>query len=278
MYTWMWKAVDIVTNPNGILSFCRRHGVHTIFLQLSNQVTDAQYRAFVRAATALGIRIHAMGGDEKWALVSYYPAIQTFLDRVKTYNDNALPEEQFTGIHFDIEPHTLRSSESDPADWSTQQTMIVSEWMQNVNQYTDFINQHIQVPVSVAIQMGLDNILTGDETYATVAHFMIAKHNLTAVMAYRDFAEGSDSIVYHAQAEMDYAEALKKPHSIIVGVEIGTASPEKVTFAEEGRQEMYRQLEIVDYTFSSYKAYAGVAIHSLTAWMSSLLKGETING
>jgi hypothetical protein len=210
-HTWLWKATDILTMQNRILSFCRHHNVGTIFLQLSNQVTDNQYRMFISAATALGIEIHAAGGDEKWALTAYYSNIQAMLNRIKSYNNASLPEQQFTGIHFDIEPYTLRASQGDPADWATQSSQIIREWMLNVNRYTDFIAQSIQVPVSCTLHFSMDDKLTGDPTYPYVDEFMIGKHDKVAITAYRDFALGNDSITYHAQAEIDSAEAQKKP-------------------------------------------------------------------
>jgi hypothetical protein len=267
-YTWLWKATDILTMQNSILSFCRRHNVGTIFLQLSNQVTDNQYRMFNSAATALGIEIHAAGGDEKWALTAYYSNIQAMLNRIKSYNDASLPEEQFTGIHFDIEPYTLRASQGDPADWATQSSQIIREWMLNVNKYTNFIAQSIQVPVSCTLHFSMDNNPTGDLTYPYVDEFMIGNHDKVVITAYRDFALGSDSITYHAQAEIDSAEVQKKPNCVIVAVDTTATTPDKVTFAEEGRLAMYKELQLVDWTFKGYKSYAGHAIHSLTSWMN----------
>lgn len=269
-YTWMWNAADIVSQQNSILSFCRRHRVNVLFLMFSNSVTDPQYRFFIKAATSLGMYVHALNGDKRWALSSYYPAIQTFLDRIKLYNDASLPEEQFTGVHFDIEPHTLTFSQGDPANWSTQRDQIVSEWMDNVNNYTAFIKQNIQVPVSCALQFSTDTISIADPSFTYLDQWMISKHDKTAVMAYRDFAEGTDGIQYHAQSKIDHAELQKKYNSIIVGVEVCNAGiPEKVSFYEEGREEMYKQLCTLDYNLAGYKTYAGHAIHSLTCWMNS---------
>jgi len=266
--TYLWSARDIVNQPDEILVFSDNNGVTDIYVMLSSSITDETYRSFNKKAAERGIRIHALNGDEKWALISYYPKIQSFLDRVKMINENvSTVEEKFSGVHLDIEPHTLRFSDGDIVDWKTQQTEIIRQWKYNVLQYTGFARHVIGVSVSCALQMGMDNIPSDDPDFPYVSDWMIDKHDFVVVMAYRNFAEGHDGIIYHSQTEVDGANSQGKPDSVVVAVETLDVTPEKITFFNKSCQYMYQELQKVDTHFSTKPSYAGHAIHTLSQWM-----------
>ncbi len=79
------------------------------------------------------------------------------------------------------------------------------------------------------------------------------------IMDYRDFAVGNDGIIYHAEDEVAYANAIGK--SIIIGVETNAAGLDKVSFIEEGEAIMETELVIVEQHFSVNQAFDGFAIH-----------------
>jgi len=266
-YTWLWDFPSSELRADKIVSFCRSHNVGTIFLHYPKNAFDEFYSWLIKQATAHGIEVHATAGEPLWALPEGERHIMDFLQRVKHYNESHLASAQFTGIHFDIEPHTLRKSKGDPLDWEADREQIVWSWTNNVDTYTDYIAREIQVPVSCTLQFSTENILIGPDKQKTLTEYMIDRHDKVVVMAYRNFAQGHDSIIYHAQNELNIADGLQKPNSVIVAVETTSVEPSKVTFAGTGRRYMYRQLDIVDHTFMDYKSYAGHAIHHLMSWM-----------
>lgn len=264
-YTWQWKASDAVANKKELLKFCKVNQVQVIYLQLSNSVTDTDYLSFNREANLCGIQVHAAAGEKEWALVENRQHIQKFIDRVFLINASAKPEEAFTGIHFDIEPHTF-------SNWSTDKDTIVKNWIQNVDWYVNDIriSKASNMEISAALQFSLDTIQTGNPDYPTLDRYMIAKHDKIAIMAYRNRVEGQDSIISISQTKLDHAEEMRKPDSVIIGVEICPSKEgEKITFAHKGRNAMLQSLQFLDFQLSGYKSYAGHAIHSLSCWMNS---------
>ena len=84
-------------------------------------------------------------------------------------------------------------------------------------------------------------------------------------MDYRDTADGSAGIIAQAQHEIDYANQIGKPDSVIIGVESkdlsGTGDPESVTFWEEGRTHMEGELDKTYAAFTDAPSFGGIAMH-----------------
>ena len=96
-----------------------------------------------------------------------------------------------------------------------------------------------------------------------LSHHIIDIVDYATIMAYRDFAEGIDGIIYHSEDEVTYAASVDK--KVVVGVETmgfgpdNTDNPEKITFYEEGEVYMNQELEkVIEYYTEGLK---GVAIH-----------------
>jgi hypothetical protein len=70
--------------------------------------------------------------------------------------------------------------------------------------------------------------------------------DLVVVMCYRDFAEGADGIIDLCEEEAGYAAEVGRTDRLQVGVETAPASPEKVTFIEEGAAAMTCALSAVE--------------------------------
>ncbi|MNJ40454.1 hypothetical protein D3C77_353510 [compost metagenome] len=95
------------------------------------------------------------------------------------------------------------------------------------------------------------------------------------IMDYRDTAEGSVGIIAHAQGEINYANLIGKPNSVVIGVETldiaNSGDPETITFREEGRVFMESELDKVYAWFNGNPAFGGIAMHHYDSirWLPS---------
>jgi hypothetical protein len=84
------------------------------------------------------------------------------------------------------------------------------------------------------------------------------------IMDYRDFAEGNDGIIFHAQDEITYANIISK--DIVIGIETKDIEPEKLTFFEEGEVVVESQFALVEQVFQANSAFDGFAIHDYSGY------------
>jgi len=254
--TWLWQAADL-TDPALVkqhLSFCSKKNVSVIYLFLSDRINDQTYRSFIRDAHALNIKVHAAFGEKTWYHPDQYHYIQGKLSRVVDYQSASAPEELFTGIHIDIEPHTLD-------EWETNPNQVLKDWLSNVQSYSNFIKQYLHIELSAALPLALKN-----EQFSAAASEMLRLHDKIAIMAYRNFLEGPDSIASIVDPFIALAEKIGKPKSIIVGQETKPVTPDKLTYAHLGEAALLRNLELINNRYQSYASYEGVGVHSLEYW------------
>ncbi|MMZ43648.1 hypothetical protein D1872_52130 [compost metagenome] len=259
-YTWLWRATDIGVKGRSMLSFCRMQGIDVILLQLSNKVTADDYKYFISEATKFGIEVHAACGEREWYHPTKYSDIYDCISRVSAYNSRCLSAEcEFTGIHFDIEPHSLD-------EWKNMETRpeVIKNWADTVSTYVvDCRLAGLQLTAAVPLA-----IAKVEYEGARFSKFMAEQHDKLLVMSYRDFVEGNDSILHHVDLFLQDSIDLYKPQCIVPSVETKISSEgDKVSFHEEGSIFMRKQLDLLHWKLSDHKGYGGYGIHSLEYWM-----------
>lgn len=225
--------------------------------------------AFVRWAGERGYHVQATvaGGTRP----PYFGALEQFehfavneFEKVLNYN-LAVPEEsRFDGINVDIEPYIL-------GEWKVPGNTLPNRWLE-VLQLLISRRDAAGLPILVgpAIPRWLDSspscvaITWNGETKPLSDHIQDMTDYIS-IMDYRDTADGGAGIIAQGQHEMDYADQIDKPHSVVIGVESkdlsGTGDPETVTFWEEGRTHMEAELDKVYNAFGDQPAFGGVALH-----------------
>jgi len=257
-HTWLWDATLMNTRGAEILDFCHKNQVDVIFVQWSTRVLASDYWAFISDATALGIEVHACLGEKTWYDPAGYSTISGKLADIIGFQEAAAVTERFTGIHFDIEPHTL-------PEWQADQAGTAAKWMQTVDMYTADVRK-MGLQLSASVPFSIANV--SDPLDGTVAAHMMRQHDKVVVMSYRDFALGPDSITEHAKPFLEQAEIAQMPNVVVIAVETkDTSEGGKLTFAQEGKLVMYQQLRLVKFFAKQYRSYAGTAIHAVNYWM-----------
>lgn len=257
--TWLWQSSWVVTEPDQILSFAKEQGVNLLYLKIDPTKKAAYYQPFIKKARAAGIEIEALGGKANWGLKENRNQILDLADWVIKYNQTVMSSETISGIHLDIEPYTL-------AEWKgDQQQDVIRQWMGNVEAYVEYIKRNSSLQVNSDIPFWLGKTPIPNDPDTSLGKWLISKHDAVTVMAYRDHAEGSNSISTIVPQVMTDADALGT--KVLIGVETNKSNEgDFVTFYEEGKAYMEEELSKLPKLMSSYSSYSGVVVHSYEHW------------
>lgn len=231
---------------------------------------------FVRWAKARGYQVQATiaGGTRPpyfGALEQYEHFAVAEMEKVLDYNLAVGPDARFDGVNVDIEPYIL-------PQWKEPGTTLPTHWLtvlQNLIERRDASGQPLLFGPAIPRWLDTSTCCTAVEWNGEVKPLSDHIQDLTdyiAIMDYRDTADGGAGIIAQAQHEIDYANAIGKPNSVVIGVESkdlsGGGDPETVTFWEEGRLAMEAELDKVYAAFGSNASFAGVAMHHFDSLVS----------
>ncbi|MED4584818.1 hypothetical protein P9578_18745 [Brevibacillus choshinensis] len=252
--TYIWRAETLKSERDEILDFAKENDVNLLYVRIDLQQSLAMYRDFVGKANAAGIEVHAMGGHPIWALEENRSKILKLVKWVKAYNQEASADEQFRGVHLDIEPYVMPR-------WRDDKEAVLRQWMGNIEAFVAEAKEG-DLETSVDLAAWLDNTPTPGRPDTPFSHWMMDQLDHTTLMAFRDRAE---SIVRMVENQMKYASDSGK--KLVVAVETKESHEGNfVSFYEEGVGEMNRQLERVAQLLGGYSSYMGQAIHAYEYW------------
>ncbi|QOS79249.1 hypothetical protein JNUCC31_32145 [Paenibacillus sp. JNUCC31] len=259
--TYIWQASE-VTDDGGdhILEFAKEQKINWLYVRLDLDQPYSSYRSFVKRAQAQGIEVHAMGGHPIWGKKENRPRIQRLIDYVKNYNAESEPNEQFKGIHLDIEPYTL-------PEWENNRDMLLTEWAANIAYFQEETKKDSHLETSADLAVWLDTFpLPGRDM--SVSEYMISTLDHVSLMAFRNIAEGSNGIASVVSQEMAIADRLGK--RLLISVEMKeNFEGNHISFYDKGAAEMERQLALLPDLLSEYNAYKGNIVHAYDYWIEA---------
>lgn len=256
--TWLWQTTMIASEPDHILSFAQEQGVNLLYLKIDITRKPAYYQPFIKKAHAAGVTVHALGGNPNWGLKENRSKILDLVDWVNAYNQQVSPDEKIKGIHLDIEPYLL-------PEWKQDQASVMRQWMDNVEAYLARASADPTLEIGCDIPFWLDKNPIPGNPQLTITEWLIAKHDHVAVMAYRDKAEGSNSISALVPQELGWADELGK--KVLIAVETKQSNEgDFITFYEEGATYMNEELAKLPGLLAQHPSFAGIAIHSYEYW------------
>lgn len=260
--TWLWNTAEIVDHPDQIIQNLHANHVTQLHLQIDSSINAAYYRTFIRAASAQGIQVNALDGAPEWAGDEGKALQQAFLSWLKDYQQKASAEERFAGIHLDVEPYELEQYADRPDVYlEAYQAMIIRFKNQAAKQQLNF---------SIDIPFWFYGVTYKNDSYGSgnLAQWLCRQVKAMTIMAYRDKAQGEDSILSIAAAEMKMFKQNGVEGTIAVETGRLSDSYQFVTFYEESKDYMNEQLEIVYQNYKSHAEFNGFAIHYYDSWMA----------
>ncbi|WP_317645919.1 hypothetical protein [Sporosarcina sp. GW1-11] len=262
--TWVWDTARIVSEPDTVINNLVDNKVSDVYLQVNSDIEHSYYQEFISKATIKGIRVHALDGAPSWiAGQKGLKEQQVFTDWLVNYQAIASGNEQFVGIHLDVEPYGHPNYEARAnAFFKNYQTMII-DFKEKAN--------------AMGLEFGIDipfwfygvkyNNIYGK---GNIAEFLSQHVKNISIMAYRDSANdsnGHDGIISIAAAQMDLFEKYNVKGTIAVETGRLTDDTQFVTFYEEDKDYFYSQLDLVYDHYKDHPAFNGIAIHHYGSWM-----------
>ena len=89
MGTWIWNTEFIIDSKNEILENLKKLNINEVYLYINKSVSVMHYQDFIEAATGQGINVHALGGSQTWLVDKDRKDLNSFLQWVFKYNDDA---------------------------------------------------------------------------------------------------------------------------------------------------------------------------------------------
>ncbi|MYL32459.1 hypothetical protein GLW08_06775 [Pontibacillus yanchengensis] len=252
---WLWERSPITENPDETIEFLFDHQVDHIYLHYKPALEESVYAYFIKQATANNMKVHALMGSPKWGLEAYTKHAVKRVDMVKGYNANVEKDEQFVGIHFDVEPYTLDQ-------WDKDRANVLTQWWSSAERYITHAKDAGFI-VGSALPFWTDNKKVTD-VKENFFKDMVDIQDYVSIMAYRDTALGSNSITSLANSEVLYANSPK----VEVGVELNPYEIDYVSFANHSNAEIQKQVSLVRRYFMEDQAegFKGITMQSYSAW------------
>ncbi len=235
---WAWEGPQ-----SQVLDTAVEDGFTSIFLYAPPGFSDdPSYATFVADANESGIEVWALGGEPFWAREQ-----APFEDWAR----EATESELFVGLAPDVEPWALPGWESEQ-----RQESLIDSYLIGLGA----VASETHLPVNAAVPFWFDEIdhVDGDVSW-TLIESVMDRVDMVSVLAYRDTASGEDGIVALVEDELAYAA--RAGIEVVVAVETAPITPEKVTFAEEGRAFLYEELSHVSEELRDDPSLAGLAVH-----------------
>lgn len=254
-----------------MFEFLARQRLTTVYLYADahrgrNIIRDEpeKYRRLIAALHEHGYKAYALLGSaylktQEYVLPTRRVAAVNMFQNVLRYNASGSPRERFDGINIDIEPYLLD-------EWSTNRLKLAVRYL---DLSAEFMRLKRKSDDALAVGPAMPFWFDGIEVTWNGKHKRLSDHvqdiyDYVAIMDYRNFAEGSDGIIDHAEDELTYADRLGK--KVVIGLETLKTEPRKITFYGMGQTAMEEQMGIVQKEFGRHPSFAGFAIHHWSSY------------
>ncbi|NKB89049.1 MAG: hypothetical protein GKS06_12610 [Acidobacteria bacterium] len=237
---WVWGEASPAT-----ATWAAREDFDTLLLEIPGVRIGATSTAkVIRAARAGSMKVWALSGHPDWARGT--AAVRKWTRRVRR-------TKGLSGIVLDIEPYLLDQ-------WDTARRRTIENYLRSLRAAKRAAGP---LPVMAAVPFWFDHDTYRDRD-GTLAEKIAGIVDEVAVMAYRDRALGSDSIVTLSRGEVDISSRLGK--AALITVQTAPDSLDKLTFHEEGVAELQKALDATIAAFESQPGFRGIAVHHYSAY------------
>ncbi|WP_213584591.1 DNRLRE domain-containing protein [Paenibacillus sp. J2TS4] len=284
---WIWEpaAYNLLLNPGSRLvldSMAKdtetfgSDPVTTLYLAVDGyggidilEDDPAKVREFMRWAHENGYQVHACiaGGTAPpymGALEGYHDRAVRLMEKIINYQLTSEASERFDGVNVDIEPYIMPLFKSDYPSVQVQYLDVLAKMIERRD------TAGVNLSFGPAIPRWYDSSEHARDITWNGSTKWLSEHiqdisDYIAIMNYRDTADGSVGIIEQAASEIAYAESIGKPNSVVIAVETldiaNGGDPETITFREEGRDYMERELAKVYAAYADSPPFAGMAMH-----------------
>lgn len=252
---WWWNAGLAVndTERETYLTFLAKNGVDEIYFCPGNY-SNSLVASFVRDARRHGMRVAWLTGDCSWILPGNDGA-QIVLDRFNAYQQSVSEDARFYGLHLDVEPHQLSDFRNDRPGYIQGFAELIVRTSAAAKQ------AGWEIEWDLPFWFDSDTAVIDGEEKALLRIAAESADTLT-LMSYRDTAAAILNV-----SKEEIAAAKQGGCRIVCGCETHSSEGDSVSFMEEGKGEMVRQLADASALLAGtgLDEY-GVAVHYLNTW------------
>jgi len=253
---WLWKLDPVRKKAarRELYYFCERVGVRNIYLYFSSLSEKKEFGYFEKVSQFLkevhrkGLKVEALTGNPSWSLAVNHKECLNWLEPFLKYNNGKPKNEQFDGVHLDVEPYLTK-------DWSENRPEVTSQYLSLLSQCRKLIDRYqSDFSFGVAIPVFFNQ-------YEDLMKGILENVDYIALM---DYSDSVKSIVKGAEYHLRLAEKMKK--KVVIGLE--TQDLIKMhqgksgdTFFDDGWEQMENVLSEAKKEFDKSPAFLGYGMH-----------------
>jgi hypothetical protein len=286
---WDWAGpagYENKTDLTRLADFLYLHQINTVYVDVSgasafnenNLMPELQQSlsGYVSALKRRNIRVYSAAGDVDWSKPESRSKPLSVTDFVFNYNAK-YPKAKLSGLEFDIESYNQKSF---PAGSNTEKSLILTEYLDAVSELATRVESYNnsaqdKLDIGFAVPYWFDNengnipsVTWESRTGPTIYHLIDLLQRRgggnIVVMAYRNAATGNDGTIFHSRTEVDYAQAKTTNVKVLIGQELNSVEPAKITFYGRTTAELSNEVKsITDEFKSNTTAYGGIALNDL---------------
>ena len=221
--------------------------IEAIYLAFhETDMTGAEQEAvqrFIAEAKSRDFEVHYIAGIPEWSYLTERVYGAAHINKVFTYNQQSLAEEQFNSIQFDIEPHAIDTDNEggvEPPVWA--------EYIQNVDYFQSVVDSNnsstgLNIPFGINIASFWHEDYVPSDSYTGPGYEQVI--NIVDQISIMNYATHYGAI-FTCRDEIEYAASLSKPIDVVYET-FNTYPTESYWFV--GNQALERIINCIEYSY-----------------------------
>ena len=274
MWVWRPRWIARAEQQDELIDFCVKQGINRLLIQVhfKKDVVETapavlrfqdEMKRFLAHAWEAGIAVEALDGEPAMALAENHPYTIRRLEAILEFNRTLPVDGRFTGLHLDIEPYTLKQWDSPDRQQIMYQYLELHEDIRSrLRRQSPPMHLAVSIPFWYDLKSGPEDSCEL-EFRGKTKNFHQHIQDLTdyvAIMSYRNWAEGDNSITSHSRNEIKYAGQIGR--FACAGLEtIRLPETPEVSFYGMRPTEFWAEAGKVRQTLAEDPGYGGLFVH-----------------
>ncbi|MFP7735695.1 amidase [Priestia aryabhattai] len=257
--TWVWGTKKWMLRQENILEKLQEKKVTKVYLQIDAHLSPSVYKRFIEQAQVQGISVYALDSAPYWIGTSGVEKQEAFFNWIKAYQAEAEEQQQFSGVHLDVEPYLYKSWENNRAKSIVQYQYVISQAVLQSRQ--------LGLPLAVDIPFWFDEVsFKNSNGSGSLGRWVIQYADEVTIMAYRNQAGKENGIAEITENERKWGRVLSTP--IEIGVEtMASDEGEHISFSAKGEEKMMQELGMVLTECQAENPPSSIAVHHFDSWL-----------
>lgn len=277
---WIYKTDVIIANADeraALFAFCKARQIVDLFWQTHYRPALAAVkggavtipnadalRDFLCDANGQGLRIHALSGDPSYTIPKMHPRALARVDATLAFNRASQADERFAGVHFDIEPHGLKSWKTATA---AERCLLLTQLVEVSAKAAQRLHENApEMLFGADVTWWFDKAnAAGTAAYPVTfrgvtkdatKHLLDLAENI-GIMSYRNTTTGRNGITALVSRTITYADTAHG--RAFIGVKMADIGPPSEGFYGSTEEAMMKALQPLKETYADHRGYAGIA-------------------